>query len=53
MKRGLGDNPMNALLLGGCSMVLAGACVSLVSKDVDAASASASATVPVSAGNCT
>jgi len=31
----LGDNPMNAVLLGGGSMVLAGLCVGLVSKDVD------------------
>ncbi len=36
MKTVLGDNPMNAVLLGGCSMILAGACVSFVSKDVDA-----------------
>ena len=36
MKHLLGDNPMNAVLLGGCSMVLAGACVGFVSKDVDA-----------------
>lgn len=36
MKTLLGDNPMNAVLLGGCSMLLAGACVSFVSKDVDA-----------------
>ena len=35
MKHVLGDNPMNAVLLGGCSMVLAGLCVGLVSKDVD------------------
>jgi maltose/moltooligosaccharide transporter len=35
MKQVLGDNPMNAVLLGGCSMVLAGLCVGLVSKDVD------------------
>lgn len=31
----LGGNPMNAVLLGGCSMILAGLCVGLVSKDVD------------------
>jgi hypothetical protein len=31
----LGDNPMNAVLLGGCSMVAAGLCVGFVSKDVD------------------
>ena len=35
MKSVLGDNPMNAVLLGGCSMVVAALCVSLVSKDVD------------------
>jgi maltose/moltooligosaccharide transporter len=35
MKSVLGDNPMNAVLLGGCSMVAAGLCVGLVSKDVD------------------
>jgi maltose/moltooligosaccharide transporter len=37
MKKLLGDNPMNAVLLGGGSMVLAGLCVGLVSKDVDSA----------------
>jgi maltose/moltooligosaccharide transporter len=36
MKHLLGDNPMNAVLLGGCSMVLAGLCVAFVSKEVDA-----------------
>jgi maltose/moltooligosaccharide transporter len=36
MKSVLGDNPMNAVLLGGCSMVVAGLCVGFVSKDVDA-----------------
>ena len=35
MKRLLGDDPMNAVLLGGGSMVLAGLCVGLVSRDVD------------------
>jgi hypothetical protein len=35
MKSVLGDNPMNAVLLGGCSMVVAGLCVGLVSKEVD------------------
>lgn len=35
MKTVLNDNPMNAVLLGGCSMILAGACVSLVSKNVE------------------
>jgi maltose/moltooligosaccharide transporter len=39
MKSLLGDNPMNAVLLGGCSMVVAGLCVGFVSKDVDAAGA--------------
>jgi hypothetical protein len=33
----LGDNPMNAVLLGGVSMIVAALCVGLVSKDVDAA----------------
>ena len=37
MKSVLGDNPMNAVLLGGCSMILAGLCVGLVSKEVDSA----------------
>lgn len=35
LKHLLGDNPMNAVLLGGGSMVLAGLCVSFVSKEVD------------------
>ena len=35
MKAFLGDNPMNAVLLGGCSMIAAAVCVSFVSKDVD------------------
>jgi maltose/moltooligosaccharide transporter len=35
LKHLLGNNPMNAVLLGGASMVLAGLCVSFVSKDVD------------------
>jgi maltose/moltooligosaccharide transporter len=35
LKNVLADNPMNIVLLGGCSMILAGLCVSLVSKDVD------------------
>jgi len=35
MKSVLGDNPMNAVLLGGGSMVAAGLCVGLVSKEVD------------------
>jgi maltose/moltooligosaccharide transporter len=37
MKSLLGDNPMNAVLLGGCSMVLAAICVSFVPQDVDSA----------------
>jgi maltose/moltooligosaccharide transporter len=40
----LGDNPMNAVLLGGCSMILAGLCVTLVSKEVDTGSSANSAT---------
>ena len=39
MQKLLGDNPMNAVLLGGGSMILAGFCVGLVSKNVDAATA--------------
>jgi maltose/moltooligosaccharide transporter len=39
MKSVLGDNPMNAVLLGGSSMIVAGLCVGLVSKDVDTVSA--------------
>jgi maltose/moltooligosaccharide transporter len=35
MKRVLGDDPMNAILLGGGSMILAGLCVGFVSKDAD------------------
>jgi maltose/moltooligosaccharide transporter len=31
----LAENPMNAVLLGGCSMVVAGLSVGLVSKHVD------------------
>ncbi len=31
----LGDNPMNAVLLGGCSMAVAAVCVSLVPEEVD------------------
>jgi hypothetical protein len=38
MKSLLSDNPMNAVLLGGCSMVAAGLCVGFVSKEVDAGS---------------
>jgi maltose/moltooligosaccharide transporter len=41
MKTVLGDNPMNAVLLGGCSMILAGACVSLVSKELDSGASDA------------
>jgi maltose/moltooligosaccharide transporter len=43
MKSLLGNNPMNAVLLGGCSMILAGLCVGLVSKDVDQVGATDSA----------
>lgn len=32
----LGDNPMNAVLAGGVSMLLAAACIGLVSREVDA-----------------
>ena len=35
MKALLGGNPMNAVLLGGGSMILAGLCVGFVSRDVD------------------
>jgi maltose/moltooligosaccharide transporter len=35
MTRLLGENPMNAVLLGGCSMVVAGFCVGIISKNVD------------------
>ena len=35
MKAVLGNNPMNAVLLGGCSMAVAALCVSLVQKEVD------------------
>ena len=42
----LGDNPMNAVLLGGGSMVLAGLCIGVVSKDVDNASERASSPSP-------
>ncbi len=38
MKTVLGGNPMNAVLLGGCSMLLAGVCVTFVSKDVESGS---------------
>ncbi len=41
MKSVLGDNPMNAVLLGGGSMIAAGLCVGLVSKEVDSGSAAA------------
>ncbi len=46
MKFVLGDNPMNAVLLGGCAMVLAGLCVGLVSKDVDRAGVHETAPTP-------
>jgi maltose/moltooligosaccharide transporter len=35
MERLLGNDPMMAVLLGGCSMILAGLCVGFVSKNVD------------------
>jgi len=35
MRLVLGDNPMNAVLLGGCSMIIAALCVGLVPKAVD------------------
>jgi len=35
MERVLGNNPMNAVLLGGGSMILAGLCVGIVSREVD------------------
>jgi maltose/moltooligosaccharide transporter len=35
MERFLGNDPMKAVLLGGCSMILAGLCVGFVSKNVD------------------
>jgi maltose/moltooligosaccharide transporter len=41
MKHVLGDNPMNAVLLGGICMVLAGLCVGVVSKNVDSSEAAA------------
>ena len=37
MKSVLGDNPMNAVLLGGASMIIAALCVGLVPKGVDSA----------------
>ena len=37
MKSVLGGNPMNAVLLGGCSMILAGLAVSIVSQEVEPA----------------
>ncbi len=36
MRSALGDDPMKALLLGGCSMVVAGLSVGLVPAEVDA-----------------
>jgi hypothetical protein len=39
MKSVLRDNPMNAVLLGGSSMIVAGLCVGLVSREVDTVSA--------------
>jgi hypothetical protein len=38
MKHVLGGNPMNAVLLGGVSMLVAGLCVGFVSKDAERAS---------------
>jgi hypothetical protein len=35
MRHVLGGNPMNAVLMGGGSMILAGCCVGLVSREVD------------------
>jgi maltose/moltooligosaccharide transporter len=35
MKKFLGDNPLNAVLLGGVSMIAAGLCVGLVSREVE------------------
>jgi maltose/moltooligosaccharide transporter len=35
MRSVLGNNPMNAVFLGGASMVVAALCVSLVPKEVD------------------
>jgi maltose/moltooligosaccharide transporter len=37
----LGSDPMNVVLLGGISMIVAGVAVSLVSKDVDSAGTTA------------
>jgi maltose/moltooligosaccharide transporter len=37
MKSMLGNDPMNAVLLGGCSMIVAALCVGLVPKAVDGA----------------
>lgn len=48
MKKVLGDNPMNAVLLGGASMILAGLCVGLVSKEVDPAGEAVMEAAPVS-----
>jgi maltose/moltooligosaccharide transporter len=39
MKHALGDNPINAVLLGGVSMIVAALCVGLVSKDLDTSGA--------------
>jgi len=38
MRSVLHKNPMNAVLLGGCSMILAAVCVGLIPKEVDATS---------------
>ncbi len=46
MKHLLGNNPMNAILLGGLSMIVAGLCVGLVSKEVDPLGAALSPATP-------
>jgi maltose/moltooligosaccharide transporter len=46
MKHLLGDNPMNAVLLAGGSMIVAGLCVGLVSKESDAAGPALSPAIP-------
>jgi maltose/moltooligosaccharide transporter len=46
MKPLFGNNPMNVVLLGGCSMIVAALCVSLVPKDVDSFTETAPAPGP-------
>jgi maltose/moltooligosaccharide transporter len=46
MKHVLGDNPINAVLLGGASMILAGLSVGFVSKDVELVSEDRTAAAP-------